>query len=561
MAKSAAVRAAEKVKRKEQDERRYKIAAAAKEIEEALYEMIEAKAEALDVKVGDILSRFLLYATARTNDSKATVWNGLVHIKSKEWADMKENYPGSAYIGYVVERIHDESLYDLDKMSEEEKNTYLEAARQSRAAKISAGAAKTSTQRLTQGSVKTEISAMAQRLDLLHSTTSIEYLLFAVKGKPQDGLIGMYHASPKAQAFLETHLALPINHFVELLEGSALGGALDSHRTPTQIAKSKLRQDFLKSLRVAATSVADDGSAPAIDNPQDISMVEYKNYPNIVRQYKVVAHGWPINDNGSLVDPSTMGLAKLRAFTKLLNDPDSGYGFKRMPDGEWEDWCKKYNQDVATGALTLAKRKTRSDSGKKRKKDSANAVDALEMAHSMESTKKKVEKSKKSNTTKRTRKKPVPKLLDSSSVVDDSAPDITSPSEDSQATVQLPIVDSEEAPTSGIVEPQLFTFTPPDGAPAWPTSAIQAPSTPKSRTASLLSSATLSTSSAALMPSTPERTFRFIHNTPESIRSRSYTPRPQRSQSPSLRPLSPLLPQRAMFSGTDIPLVLDPGLK
>ncbi|KDN33494.1 hypothetical protein RSAG8_13414, partial [Rhizoctonia solani AG-8 WAC10335] len=511
MVKSTAARATEKIKRKKQDERRYKIAAAATEIEEALYEMIEAKAKVLDVEVGDILSRFLLYATARTSDSKATVWNGLVHVKSKEWADMKdlEDYPGCAFIGYVVERIHEEGLYNLDEMSEEDKETYVEAARKSRAAKINAGAAKTSTQRLVQGSVKNEISAMVQRMDFLHSTTSIEYLLFAVKGKPQDGLIGMYHASPKARTFLENHLALPINHFVELLEGSVLGGALNSHRTPTQIAKTVFRQDFLKSLRVAATSAAEDGSAPAIVDPLEISMVEYKNYPNIIRQYKVVSNGWPIGASGSLVDPGTMGLGKLRAFTKLINDPSSGFGFKRITDSEWKDWCKKYDQDVATGTLALAKRK----------KDSSNTVDALEMAQSMASAKKK-------------------------------------------APVQSPTVGSVEIPSNDSAELQPFTFTPRDGAPAWPILAIQAPSTPKPQNQCLLHSPILATNSVEPEPSTPGRTFRFIHNTPESIRSRSCTPRPQRSQSPAVRPLPPPHPlsQHGVFQGTDIPLPLDPTL-
>ncbi|EUC59840.1 hypothetical protein RSOL_325580, partial [Rhizoctonia solani AG-3 Rhs1AP] len=568
MAKSAEARAAEKVKRKAQDERRYKIAAAAAEIEEALYEMIESKANVLDVEVGDILSRFLLYATARTSDSKATVWNGLVHVKSKEWADMKEDYPGSAFIGYVVERIQEENLYNIDKMNEEDKEIYVEAARKSRAAKINAGAAKTSTQRLVQGSVKNEISAMVQRMDFLHSTTGIEYLLFAVKGKPQDGLIGMYHASPKAQAFLENHLALPISHFVELLEGSVLGGpigALNSHRTPTQIAKSLFRQDFLKSLRVAATSAAEDGSAPAIVDPLEITMVEYKNYPNIIRQYKVVSNGWPTDDNGSLVDPGTMGLGRLRAFTKLINDPTSGYGFKRITDTEWKDWCKKYDQDVAGGTLALGKRKTRSDAGKKRKKDSSNTVDALEMAQSMTGANKKgVEKSKKSNTTKRSRKKIVSKSADRSSPIAEVAHENVPTSSDSQDPVRSPTADSDEVPTNSLDQPQPFTFTPPDDTPVWPLPAIWVPSTPKPQKTPPPSSPMLTTNSAEPGPSTPGRTFRFIHNTPESVRSRACTPRPQRLQSPAVRPLPPPgrpLSQHSVFQGTDTPLVLDPALQ
>ncbi|CCO35005.1 hypothetical protein BN14_09118 [Rhizoctonia solani AG-1 IB] len=121
MSKSTtAVRAAEKAKRKARDEVRVKIAAAAYKIEEALHDLIESKATELGVDATDLRSRFMLYANARTTAYKATVWNGLVHIKSKEWADKKADYQGSAFIGYVVERIHEDNLYDIDNMSQEE---------------------------------------------------------------------------------------------------------------------------------------------------------------------------------------------------------------------------------------------------------------------------------------------------------------------------------------------------------------------------------------------------------------------------------------------------------
>ncbi|CCO36576.1 hypothetical protein BN14_10716 [Rhizoctonia solani AG-1 IB] len=393
MSKSTtAVCAAEKAKRKARDEVRVKIAAAAYEIEEALHNLIESKATELG----------------------ATVWNGLVHIKSKEWADKKADYQGSAFIGYIVERIHKDNLYDIDNMSQEEKDSYLKAARQSRAAKLNAGTAKTSTDQLVQGSVKTEASAMMQRLDYLHLNTAIEFILFVVKGRPQDGLVGMYHTSPKARTFMESHLSLPIGHFVELMQGSVLGGAaglLGSHQNPTQMAKTELRQTFLKSLREAAVSVGKDGSAPMISDPLEISMVEYKNYVNIIRQYKVEMVGWPIDSNGSLVDPGTMGLAKLRTFTKLINDPNSDYGFRRISNADWEARCRKYDEGIATGSIKVSTRKVRSDSGKKRK--GTEVIDAIELAQSMANQKKKHdEKTKKSNKAKYRSKKGLKKSQD-----------------------------------------------------------------------------------------------------------------------------------------------------
>jgi hypothetical protein len=178
------------------------------------------------------------------------------------------------------------------------------------------------------------------------------------------------------------------------------------------MAKTELRQTFLKSLREllghspsslvllpanhtpdfyigeAAVSVGKDGSAPMISDPLEISMVEYKNYVNIIRQYKVEMVGWPIDSNGSLVDPGTMGLAKLRAFTKLINDPNSDYGFRRISNADWEARCRKYDEGIATGSIKVSTRKVRSDSGKKRK--GTEVIDAIELAQSMANQKKKV---------------------------------------------------------------------------------------------------------------------------------------------------------------------------
>ena len=90
----------------------------------------------------------------------------------------------------------------------------------------------------------------------------------------------------------------------------------------------------------AVTSVAEDGSPPMVTDPLDIIAVEYKNYAKFVKENKTIVEGWPVNPNGSLADPSSMGLRRLEKFLKLLEDPSSGCGFKRLTDNEWKEWVR-----------------------------------------------------------------------------------------------------------------------------------------------------------------------------------------------------------------------------
>ncbi|CUA73045.1 hypothetical protein RSOLAG22IIIB_10489 [Rhizoctonia solani] len=369
--RSEADKAAAKAKRKEQDDLNYKIATAAEELESQLNEDMQARAELLGVEISALRARFLMYASHRC-DTQPTIWNGLVHVKSEEWADMKEKYPGRAFLAYVVERIHNEDLYDLAKMSDEEQDQYIRAAQDARKAKLNAGVAKTSSERFVQGTVKNEIGAICNRLQYLHAATSIECLLFVVKGKAQDGLAPTYHASDKARTFLESHLKAPVAHLLDLMESSSIGGSAAlalCHQTKTQLIKSRVRRAMLMSCRTAVTSVADDGSPPVVTEPLDIGMIEYKNYISFAKENKVIMEGWPVKPDGSLVDPSSMGLGKLETLLKLLENPNSGCGFKCLTENEWKEWTEKLDQDIKAGKVILPSRKTRSDAGKKRRHD------------------------------------------------------------------------------------------------------------------------------------------------------------------------------------------------
>lgn len=94
-------------------------------------------------------------------------------------------------------------------------------------------------------------------------------------------------------------------------------------------------------------------------------MVEYKNYRKLVCKYKVEAYGWPMRDDVSPMDPSSMGLG---TFRKLLGKLESKRcSIKRLTDEEWLERKKKYNDDVSSGASTLPTHETQSDTGKKQK--------------------------------------------------------------------------------------------------------------------------------------------------------------------------------------------------
>src|SRR5690242_4417971 len=103
------------------------------------------------------------------------------------------------------------------------------------------------------------------------------------------------------------------------------------------------------------TSTAEDRSPPMMTNPLDIGVVEYKNYVNFVKENKV--EGWPLKSDGSLVDPSSMGLGKLEKLLKLLENPSSGCGFKQLTESEWKEWTEKLDQEVEAGKITLPTRK------------------------------------------------------------------------------------------------------------------------------------------------------------------------------------------------------------
>ncbi|KAG8708917.1 hypothetical protein FRC11_006045 [Ceratobasidium sp. 423] len=463
------------------------------------------------------------------------MWNGLVHVKSEEWADMKELYPGRAFLAYVVERIHNEDLYNIAEMSEEDQDWYIRAAQDAHKAKLDAGVAKTSSEHFTQGTVKHEIAAICNRLQYLHAATSIECLLFVVKGRAQDGLAPTYHASDKAHTFLESHLKAPVVHLLDLMESSLIGGTAGA----------------------AVTLVAEDGSPPMMTDPLDIGMVEYKNYINFVKENKVIMEGWLVKADGSLADPSSMGLGKLEKLLKLLEDPNSGCSFKRLTENEWKEWSEKIDQDVEAGKVKLLTCKTRSDAGKKRKHEPIEGEGETDGSRP----------ARKQNTKSKPKKAPTPKAGGSwatkqkkssasnrSSLGDslqetypdatsDHSPHVTTPNRHTGAHDVTPTDPHANAhtdlpPPSEILQrsppvdstsstQSTFDFRMVDVFPAalqWPTNTHPQLLTPQTGHVGLNPSGAGVQGSPRPGPSTPQRPFHFVLSTPEQQAARANSP-------------------------------------
>ncbi|CCO32592.1 hypothetical protein BN14_06655 [Rhizoctonia solani AG-1 IB] len=162
---SKANKAAKKAEQKEQDALNVEVATAARELELRLNENMVSEANCLGVDVSALCAWFLMYASHHC-DTQPTVWNSLVHVKSEEWAEMKDLYPSPAFLAYVVEHIHSENLYNIAEMSEKDQDQYICAAQDACTAKLNAGVSKTTLERFTQGTVKNKIVAICQRLSM-----------------------------------------------------------------------------------------------------------------------------------------------------------------------------------------------------------------------------------------------------------------------------------------------------------------------------------------------------------------------------------------------------------
>ncbi|KAG8700476.1 hypothetical protein FRC08_004674 [Ceratobasidium sp. 394] len=360
-AQATAVRKAKRLAKTEQD---YALEQELHSIEEKLHELMENAAAKLDIDVEEIRSQFLAYANVRST-FRPTAWNGLVHEKSVEWIDEKVNYPGGAYIQFVVEKIKDEGIYAA--LSEEQLEYYKKLAQKLRDDKLNAGSSKTDYKRLAQGTAKDDIQKIILQLGNISKVTSIQCVLLAVRGQSDDGLKPLYYTSSRARTFLENYLNVSMSQLLTMMETAVIGGAsalANNRQTEGAKAKAEVRRVLLQQLRNAATSVAEDGSPPAITDSNKIAFVEWKNYHKIVKTYKVEVFGWPMVDPGRMVDPNSMGAGTVNHQLQLVKSSECG--FRRLTDMEWNRWKETFDAEVEAGDANIATRKTRSDAGQKR---------------------------------------------------------------------------------------------------------------------------------------------------------------------------------------------------
>ncbi|CUA68890.1 hypothetical protein RSOLAG22IIIB_08134 [Rhizoctonia solani] len=357
-------------------QKRVEAAKKEKRIEEALLKLgeqvdclLQDAAAQLDIEVQMLTSRFLA-ARATFHESKPTPWQGFVSKMSAVWRDEEDGgqkHKGAAYLNYVVKRISDEGLYT--SLSSKEKDELVLYAQELRDSKISAGSARTVNKRLNQGNVRNELYTMAERLQHLHEVTGIEAMMLVVRGKSTDGLKPAYFVSNSARQFLESHISIKMDQFINLLEISCISGAVGIAEE-NEITRDKLKRlirDALRaSLCAAALSTASDGSGPTIQNADEISAISWTNYKTIVLRYKAVVYGWPMTSEGAMIDPSSIGGKKLLEtyLSRITDKLNPTIGFKRLAHEEWVKWCDE-NSVSAEGLGRM--RRVRSDKGKSRK--------------------------------------------------------------------------------------------------------------------------------------------------------------------------------------------------
>ncbi|KDN41114.1 hypothetical protein RSAG8_07668, partial [Rhizoctonia solani AG-8 WAC10335] len=338
-------------------------------IGEEVDRLLGTAASRLNLDPQQLTSKFLA-AQSASHSACPTAWHGFVSKMSSEWKSEGEalGYTGMTYMNWVVKRIGDEDLYT--NLIDEKKEEMVKYAEELRASRLSAGSVRTGEHRLTQGNIKNELFNMCERLRYLSDKTGIEVISIVVRGDKAAGLKPIYFASKKARRFLESHVRVDAEEFIELLEKSAIGGAAElgnEHEKKKNVVKSELRDVLTDSLRDAALETASDGWKPVISDRSEIGQMTYTRYPHLVMNYGVELFGWPMVSEYVPKDPSQLGgKGVMSVLTAKIKTNPATAGFRRLTKNEWEEWKEKYYQQVAGGSV-VKECQPRSDKGKSRK--------------------------------------------------------------------------------------------------------------------------------------------------------------------------------------------------
>ncbi|KAG9079339.1 hypothetical protein FS749_008593 [Ceratobasidium sp. UAMH 11750] len=417
------------------------------DVESEVYKLLDTAAERLGVETSELRARFMAQGAAQQHAAEPTAWNGFLHMKAKELAHLKSQFPGVLFMNEVSRQVKQSGEYD--QLTEQELQHYKAITQKVRDDRLSAGKlGDGDSQQLTQGSVKKDLVDIVLDLDCIYEATKVESVLFVVKGNSDAGLKPIYYASPKAREFVESHIKLKVPQFLHLMEKSVDGGAIGvagAYKNDTQSVKGRLRTVMVESLRAAATTQADDGSEPYLDDPEKIATVSWKHYWVMVRNYRVEAFNWPMSDDGaSMKDPSDLG--GYTELSRLLEDVESGKrGFRRLTDADWEARMEEYRTSVEAGTVTAHKRKPRADRGQTKKRPAA-LTDSANPA-------------KKKRTAKATAAEPANTTTIRSTTPASPAPSVTraSPSQPTPAVVndELPDVAAPEHSNSSALAPDM----------------------------------------------------------------------------------------------------------
>ncbi|KAG2738373.1 hypothetical protein P692DRAFT_20851675 [Suillus brevipes Sb2] len=291
----------------------------------------------------------------KKSHSKVSAWNSFLWKKGQD--GNKENYGrGKDVLEGIVKDFKDE----YNSLTEEEKANLVEEYKEYKATK-------TTGQRISTKSkindVTNTLKAVESELNNLRSRTGAETIMYVVRGTTDLPLRGSQFATEGVQSFMESAMGINNQDLVSKLEGFAIQGmtgAAKNHQQRVAEVRAVIRSEINKALQTVAKD-------------PDAKMQWAQYWRNVVKRYSVIIEGWP--EQIPFANLSTVS-SSLPELEMLLRKWRSGAIYwKRLTPEELERMDEERDKGIEDGAIVEKRRRTRSDKGKKRRRD-ADAGDA-----------------------------------------------------------------------------------------------------------------------------------------------------------------------------------------
>ncbi|KAG1894803.1 uncharacterized protein F5891DRAFT_1151914 [Suillus fuscotomentosus] len=293
--------------------------------------------------INDIISVHTNYHNSR----KPRLINALIHAKAKE---LNADKPAGSH--YTLAELREMVTNDpqMNKLTEEEKASYIEALNEHRDKKALGVCANNSA---AARDVVATTERLVKELDDLRVRTGIYATLFVVRGHINDTIQSTMHGTDNTEDFWEDVYEHPMADFLRQYEQWACTQDQNlNERESLEAMRKQVRKMIFRGLF-------------AVTGKKDIAM-NYHNYETaIVETYGVRLVGWPHGVN--FISPSNIGtvgdIRKLRDALKSC----ICYWTVLSPE-EVKSHAAELNTRRLAGEIVRKPRKKRSDSGVPRKR-------------------------------------------------------------------------------------------------------------------------------------------------------------------------------------------------